>query len=52
MSIGHSPSHEAYAPDMPKANPTAAEKQEARRRIEGSVAPAMGRGLDPMTNAH
>lgn len=52
MSIGHSPNQEPHAPDMPKANPTAAEKQEARRRIEGSIAPSAGHSLDPMTNAH
>ena len=45
-SVGHSPHHEPYRPDMQKANPTAAEKQDGRRRIEGSLAPS--RGLDPI----
>ena len=44
MSIGHSPQQEQYKPDMPKANPTAAEKQDAKRRIEGSMALE---GVDP-----
>ena len=37
MSIGHSPDRAPYAPDMEKiTNPTAEEKLEAQRRIEGS----------------
>ena len=37
MSIGHSPDRAPYAPDMQKiTNPTAEEKFEAQRRIEGS----------------
>jgi phosphatidylserine decarboxylase len=40
MSIGHSPNREAHRPDMMrKENPTMAEKQDAKRRIEGSLAP-------------
>ena len=39
MSIGHSPGHAAYTPDQRKENPSMAEKQEAKRRIEGSFAP-------------
>lgn len=42
MSIGHSPDHAAYTPDMKKDNPTNEEKQEARRKIEGSLAPSTG----------
>jgi phosphatidylserine decarboxylase len=39
MSVGHSPDHPPYTPDMQKANPTMEEKQDAKRRIEGSLAP-------------
>lgn len=41
MSIGHSPNIPQYLPDMPKAaeKVTAEEMQEAKRRIEGSLAP-------------
>ncbi|KAH7067289.1 phosphatidylserine decarboxylase-domain-containing protein [Paraphoma chrysanthemicola] len=39
MSIGHSPNRGAHLPDMRKDNPSMAEKQEAKRRIEGSLAP-------------
>jgi phosphatidylserine decarboxylase len=39
MSIGHSPNRAAHLPDMRKDNPTMEEKQEAKRRIEGSLAP-------------
>ena len=39
MSIGHSPNRAAYAPDMRTENPTMAQKQDAKRRIEGSLAP-------------
>jgi len=38
MSIGHSPHQPPHLPDMEKKNPTAEEKQEARRRIEGGQA--------------
>lgn len=43
MSIGHSPNVEPHRPDMQKdeANITEKERQEARRRIEGSLAPDM-----------
>jgi hypothetical protein len=43
MSIGHSPNVEPYKPDMKKdeANITMEDRQEARRRIEGSLAPEM-----------
>ncbi|OCL09710.1 hypothetical protein AOQ84DRAFT_316536 [Glonium stellatum] len=49
MSIGHSPGRVAYAPDMRKENPTMEEKQDAKRRIEGSLAPAGVQG--PMAGA-
>ncbi|KAF2762800.1 hypothetical protein EJ05DRAFT_491095 [Pseudovirgaria hyperparasitica] len=39
MSVGHSPERAPHTPDMRKANPTNEEKQEAKRRIEGSLAP-------------
>ncbi|KAL8890612.1 MAG: hypothetical protein Q9205_001347 [Flavoplaca limonia] len=41
MSIGHHPDQSQYIPDMPKyeENVTAADRQEAKRRIEGSLAP-------------
>jgi hypothetical protein len=43
MSIGHSPNVEPHRPDMKKdeANITERERQDARRRIEGSLAPDM-----------
>ncbi|KZF19644.1 hypothetical protein L228DRAFT_250698 [Xylona heveae TC161] len=40
MSIGHSPEQSAHTPDMRKENVSAEEKQEAQRRIAGSVGPA------------
>ncbi|KAF1989938.1 hypothetical protein K402DRAFT_418046 [Aulographum hederae CBS 113979] len=40
MSIGRSIGHEPHTPDMRKDNPTMAEKQDAKRRIEGSLAPS------------
>jgi phosphatidylserine decarboxylase len=40
MSIGHSPEIGPHTPDMRKDNPTLEEKQDAKRRIEGSLAPA------------
>ncbi|KAF2466049.1 uncharacterized protein BDR25DRAFT_306271 [Lindgomyces ingoldianus] len=49
MSIGHSPSMAAHAPDMRKENPTMEEKQDAKRRIEGSLAPQGVKG--PMAGA-
>ncbi|EXJ96044.1 phosphatidylserine decarboxylase [Capronia coronata CBS 617.96] len=41
MSVGHSPHVEAHKPDMKKhdSDITHADRQEARRRIEGSIAP-------------
>ena len=41
MSIGHHPDIPQYAPDMRKKseNVTLEERQEAKRRIEGSLAP-------------
>ena len=41
MSIGHSPDQGQYLPDMRKKeeNVTNAEREEAKRRIEGSLAP-------------
>ncbi|CAG8190321.1 unnamed protein product [Penicillium salamii] len=41
MSVGHSPDIPQHEPDMPKKaeNITAEEMQEAKRRIEGSLAP-------------
>ena len=42
MSVGHHPGQPQFAPDMPKKdeNITLEERQEAKRRIEGSMAPA------------
>ena len=44
MSIGHSPGVESHMADMKKAegDVTAAEKEEARRRIEGAGAAGEG----------
>lgn len=41
MSVGHSPDIPQHEPDMPKEaeNITMEEMQEAKRRIEGSLAP-------------
>lgn len=41
MSVGHSPDIPQFEPDMPKdaENITAEEMEEAKRRIEGSLAP-------------
>ena len=47
MSIGHCPDQAPHLPDMRKADPTQAEKQDAKRRIEGSQAP--GEGADMAT---
>jgi phosphatidylserine decarboxylase len=47
MSIGHSPGIEPHKPDQQKTNPTNAEKQDAKRRIEGSLAPSRtAKGVD------
>lgn len=47
MSIGHHPDVEPHRPDMQKApaEVTNAERQEAKRRIEGSLAPDIGDSL-------
>ncbi|WPH02357.1 Hypothetical protein R9X50_00522000 [Acrodontium crateriforme] len=37
MSIGHSPDQSPHIQDMQKVAPTSAEKEDARRRIEGST---------------
>lgn len=44
MSIGHSPDTEQHTPDMKKdeKNITNEDRQEAKRRIEGSLAPQHG----------
>jgi len=44
MSIGHSPDTPQFTPDMRKdpENITMEDRQEAKRRIEGSLAPAKG----------
>jgi phosphatidylserine decarboxylase len=39
MSIGHSPEQAAYTPDMKKEHVTREEREDAKRRIEGSLAP-------------
>lgn len=41
-SIGHHPDFAPHMGDMKKENPTMEEKQEAKRRIEGSLAPEKG----------
>ncbi|KAI9751377.1 MAG: hypothetical protein M4579_006100 [Chaenotheca gracillima] len=40
MSVGHSPEQAAHTPDMQKEKVTHEERQEAKRRIAGSLAPA------------
>jgi phosphatidylserine decarboxylase len=42
MSVGHRTDSAAHTADMKKVNPTNEEKQEAKRRIEGSLAPSAG----------
>lgn len=42
MAIGRTTGHAAHLPDQPKANPTEEEKQRAKQRIEGSLAPSAG----------
>jgi phosphatidylserine decarboxylase len=39
MSVAHSPDSSPYTPDMQMTNPTMEDKQEAKRRIGGSLAP-------------
>ncbi len=52
MSIGHSPDHAAYALDMRKKDGdiTQQEKLDAKRRIEGSIAPEDGGGHSIMAD--
>jgi phosphatidylserine decarboxylase len=47
MSVGHDPKSDPYRPDMRKdeKNITMEDRQEAKRRIEGSLAPD-SRGYD------
>lgn len=40
MSIGRTVGHAPHLPDQPTANPTEEEKQLAKQRIEGSLAPS------------
>lgn len=51
MSIGHHPNQSQYTPDMPKyeENVTAEDRQEAKRRIEGSLAPNVSDIASPAT---
>jgi phosphatidylserine decarboxylase len=37
MSVGHSPNEPQWTPDMRKSDVTEAEKQDAKRRIQGNV---------------
>ena len=48
MSVGHHPEQLQHAPDMRKKeeNVTMKERQEAKRRIEGSLAPDAGGPAD------
>jgi phosphatidylserine decarboxylase len=39
MSVGHSIGEAPHTPDMRQGNATHEEKQDAKRRIEGSLAP-------------
>ena len=45
MSVGHAPDHPAWTP-VKNFNPTAEEKEEARRRISGSWGPDIIAGLN------
>lgn len=49
MSIGHHPDQLPYTPDMRKdeENVTLEERQEAKRRIEGSLAPNVSDLVSP-----
>ena len=49
MSIGHHPEQPSYTPDMRKdeENITIEDRQEAKRRIEGSLAPDMAAMAGP-----
>ena len=53
MSVGHSPDIPQHEPDMPKKaeNVTVEEMQDAKRRIEGSLAPPTDPGM-LMTTMH
>jgi phosphatidylserine decarboxylase len=42
MSIGRTTGHAPHTADMQKTNPTESEKEEGKRRIEGSLAPSSG----------
>lgn len=50
MSVGHHPNQSPYTPDMRKdeENVTLEERQEAKRRIEGSLAPDVSDLVSPM----
>lgn len=50
MSIGHRPDQSSYTPDMKKDEEyiTTEERQEAKRRIEGSLAPNVSDVTSPM----
>ena len=52
MSVGHSPEQRQHLPDMRKKeeNITAEERQEAKRRIEGSLAPDAGKSGPSMVS--
>jgi phosphatidylserine decarboxylase len=53
MSIGHAPNQSQWTPDMRKDEKdiTAAEKKEAKRRIQGSLASEESSGDDaPVTS--
>jgi len=45
MSVGHHPTYAAHCPDMLRKHEEATheEKQEARRKIEGSIASGVGK---------
>lgn len=44
MSVGHSPGMEPFAPDMLQENVTQEDREDAMRRIEGSLAPLSPKG--------
>ena len=46
MSIGHAPNVGQHMADSQKKSPTLEDKQEAKRRIEGSLAPSTGKDID------
>ncbi|KXT03561.1 hypothetical protein AC578_9977 [Pseudocercospora eumusae] len=50
MSIGRTIGHAPHLPDQPTANPTEEEKQKAKQRIEGSLAPSSG--ANPLKGAN